>query len=89
MCATYFIDDGMATEMLNIINELNKKFGYETVTFDQIYPDGAPTSDIYPKQHAPVGVIEDGEVTVIMPSWGFPRKDSSQPVFNARNDKLN
>ena len=89
MCATYFIDDGIATEMLAIINELSKKYGYDTVTYDQIYPDGSPTGDIYPKEKAPVGTVGNDRVKVTMPAWGFPRKDSSQPVFNSRSDKLN
>ena len=89
MCATYFIDDGTAVEMLEVINELNKKFGYETVTWDKIYPDGAPVSkDVYPKNTAPVGVVDDTQVTVIMPVWGFPRKESSDVGFNARSENV-
>lgn len=89
MCATYFIDDGTATEMLEIINSLNQKYGYETVTYDQIYPDGAPQEhDVYPKMAAPVGAFQDGQITVLMPTWGFPRKDSGEVGFNARSDNV-
>lgn len=89
MCATYFIDDGTAAEMLEIINALNQKYGYETVTWDQVYPDGIPKAkDIYPKMAAPVGAAEQDKITISMPTWGFPRVGSKEVGFNARSENV-
>lgn len=89
MCATYFIDDGTAIEMLEVINALNQKFGYETVTYEQIYPGGEqPQGDIFPKNTAPVGVLKDEQVTVATPAWGFPVQGGDKVGFNARADKV-
>lgn len=88
MCATYWVDDGTVNEIVEIVNMLNKKFGYETVTYDQIYPYETPRSgDIYPKYESPVGVKIDSQVTVITPQWGFPRIEKDV-VFNTRSDKV-
>ena len=89
MCATYFVDDGTAMEMLEIINDLNKKFGYETVSYEQIYPSGAPEGhDIYPKQSAPVGKFIDSQFTASASVWGFPLRNGRITGFNARAESL-
>lgn len=89
MCATYFVDDGTAMEMLEVINELNRKFGYETVSYDQIYPQAfSKTGDIYPKQTALAGSVRDARFTVSAPIWGFPMKQSGKVSFNARAENL-
>jgi len=89
MCATYFVDDGTAIEMLEVINALNQKFGYETVTYDQIYPNGEPApGDVYPKNTAPVGAFKDEQVTVMTPVWGFPVKTGGKVSFNARAENV-
>jgi len=89
MCATYFIDDGTAMEMLEIINALNQKFGYETLTYDQIYPNGvSDPRDVYPGNTAPIGAVENEKITVLTPAWGFPVKDNQKKAFNARAENV-
>lgn len=88
MCANYFIDENTVSEMVEIIYNLYNEHGFETVTYDQIYPKDSAVSDVYPKQRAPVCGMKEGDIVIVLPEWGFPRHDGASVMFNARDDKL-
>ena len=88
MCATYWIDDTAAIEILELINELNKQFGYTSFSYEQLFPEGTSLSgDIYPKANSDVVIKNSDGFTLSRAYWGFPGSKSSV-VFNSRSDKV-
>lgn len=78
MCAIFQLSMEGVGEARNIAGAIKRKYGSEAVgqCFD---------IDLYPKSTAPV--LGPGNKVALM-RWGFPMKDSSQVVFNARAESL-
>jgi putative SOS response-associated peptidase YedK len=74
LCATFQLSADDVEDIENIANEITKKHGSETA--EQCF-----NKDYYPKSDVPI-VGAQNKVTLLR--WGFPFKDSSKVVFNAR-----
>jgi putative SOS response-associated peptidase YedK len=74
MCARYTVFTEESFELRAIAYELNRKFG-----------DGAvSTGEIYPTNTAAVLTLENGRLTPVPVTWGFPKWDGKGIVINAR-----
>jgi putative SOS response-associated peptidase YedK len=77
MCATFQLafDENIA-ELKIIVSQLTEKYGKSY---------SKQSTDFFPKGLAPV-IGQNNKVSLLY--WGFPMKNSSQVVFNARSDSL-
>ncbi|MDP4109478.1 MAG: SOS response-associated peptidase, partial [Bacillota bacterium] len=82
MCGRYTVyTEQEVTEMREIINEINKKFGYDLKT---------KTSEIFPTDEAPVLVLSDGggEAEPRPMAWGFPGWNGRGVIINAKAETV-
>lgn len=78
MCAIFQLSFDDIIEIKNIADEITKKYGNEAA-------DHCFNTDLYPKNNVPV--LGPGNKVSLL-KWGFPLKDSSNVVFNARAESL-
>ena len=78
MCAIFQLSFEDVKEIKDIADEVTRKYGSEA-------SEGCFNADLYPKSTAPV-LGPQGKVALMR--WGFPMKDSSRVVFNARAESL-
>ena len=78
MCATYQLSFDDIAEIKKISDEITNKYGEDAAsrTFG---------TDFYPKSEAPVIGKKN---QIVMLKWGFPLKDTSKIIFNARAESL-
>jgi len=63
-------------EIRAIIAEVSKKFGYDAVV----------AGEVFPTNKAPVLTLEEGRISPVPISWGFPKWDGKGVVINARSE---
>ncbi|MBN1891350.1 MAG: SOS response-associated peptidase [Clostridiales bacterium] len=79
MCGRYFIADPATDEEIRkICNDINFRYQSANRSINM------KTGEIYPTDPAPVFVRENGLVTPVVMTWGFPRPSGSGVVINAR-----
>ena len=78
MCGRYTIfTEEEIIEMQEIINQINKKYGYDTVK----------TGEIFPSDVAPIVRMADGKAEIDRGTWGFPGFGTvKRPIINARSE---
>lgn len=79
MCGRYFIADPTTDkEIQKICNDINFRYQSANRSID------LKTGKIFPTDPAPVFVRENGSVTPVVMTWGFPRPSGKGVVINAR-----
>ena len=76
MCGRYFFD----------IDEKELKDIVDTVQ-ENLYRD-IKTGEIYPTNSMPIITLNEGKMSAVVASWGFPKWDGKGVVINARVESL-
>lgn len=77
MCGRYYVDDEMAREISELVNQIDDRLKQERLG-----------RDIHPSEAAPVIKREGKELLTAWQRWGLPGFQKSSLIFNARSETV-